>query len=59
MPKPIIMMEKLARAAAHDAGNRSMKAAGRKKWNADDYNAACDELERLWPNPQLAEEEST
>lgn len=26
-----------------------MRSAGRDVWNADDYNAACAEFERLWP----------
>ena len=34
-------------AAGRDAGNRSMKAAGRKSWNAEDWNAAADEYARL------------
>lgn len=37
----------LIRAAATDAGNRSMRAAGRKVWSAEDYDAACAEFERL------------
>jgi hypothetical protein len=40
----------IARAAARDAGNRSMKAGKRQKWNRKDYNVACAEFERLWPN---------
>lgn len=39
----------IAYAAATDAGNRSMWAGGRRKWNVDDYNTAVDEFERLWP----------
>lgn len=31
---------KLAHVAGTDAGNASMRKAGRKIWNADDYNAA-------------------
>ena len=34
--------------AARDAGNRSMKKAGRTVWAAADYNAACEEFERLF-----------
>lgn len=37
----------MIRAAAQDAGNRSMRAAGRTAWNDDDWNAACAEFERL------------
>jgi hypothetical protein len=39
----------MARSAATDAGNRSMRAAGRKVWSADDYSAACAEFARLMP----------
>lgn len=35
--------------AGRDAGNRSMRKAGRAKWNQDDYNAAAEEFERLLP----------
>ena len=38
----------IAFAAATDAGNRSMRAASRTSWNADDYQAACDCFERLY-----------
>lgn len=41
--------EALARAAATDAANRHMRAAGRKVWNRDDYNVAAEELERISP----------
>lgn len=37
----------IAMAASRDAGDRSMRAAGRQWWNEDDYNAACDEFARL------------
>jgi len=36
-------------ATARDAGNRSMRKAGRKVWAQTDYNAACAEFERLIP----------
>ena len=39
----------IAHAAGQDAGNRSMRKAGRLSWNDDDYAAACAEFERLWP----------
>lgn len=45
----IALTRELARAAAHDAGNRHMREAGRTAWNAEDYEVACDEFERLWP----------
>ncbi len=37
----------MIRAAGSDAGNRAMRAAGRLKWNKDDYNIACAESNRL------------
>jgi len=43
----------LAHAASRDAGNRSMRAAGRSKWNQDDYNVACAEFDRLMPEPEV------
>ena len=39
----------IAHAAATDAANRQMRAAGRKAWSVDDYNAAVDEFDRLLP----------
>lgn len=39
----------IARAAGWDAGNRSMRSAGRTAWNATDYAAAVAECQRLWP----------
>lgn len=41
------LTQDLARAAATDAGNRSMRKAGRTKWDADDFNAAAQEYDRL------------
>lgn len=46
----------IARAAARDAGNRSMRAAGRDGWNQTDWNAAAAEYERLWPAETKKEE---
>lgn len=37
----------LAMAAGADAGNRSMRAAGRKRWSVEDWNVAAREVERL------------
>jgi hypothetical protein len=37
----------IAHAAGWDAGNRAMRAAGRRAWNEDDWNAACDTFDRL------------
>jgi hypothetical protein len=39
-------------AAAKDAGNRSMRAAGRATWNRADYRAAVREYDRLIPRPR-------
>lgn len=39
----------LASAAGRDAGNRSARAAGRKAWTLEDYNAACREFDALLP----------
>ena len=38
---------KLAHAAGWDAGNRSMRAAGRTTWNQADWATACAALARL------------
>ncbi len=48
------MSFQLAHAAATDAGNASMRKAGRTCWNEQDYNAAVAELERLAPDPYTA-----
>ena len=48
MSQPVLTRG-LAYAAATDAGNRSMRKAGRSAWNEDDYNAAVTEFTRLWP----------
>jgi hypothetical protein len=45
----------IAYAAATDAANRRMAAAGRKKWNRADYNAAVREFNRLMKNPYVHE----
>ena len=37
----------LLRASAFDAANMRMRAAGRSKWNRDDYNEAARTQERL------------
>ena len=49
-------------AAAWDAGNRNMQEHGREAWGEDDFDAACAELDRLWPYPSgglLAPQEPT
>lgn len=39
---------KIAMAAGQDAGNRSMKAAGRTEWNEEDWGAATAARARLF-----------
>ena len=39
----------LAQRLAVDAGNRSMRAAGRKAWSQADYNASVREFNTVWP----------
>lgn len=46
------MTQALAQAAATDAGNRSMRLAGRTKWNRDDFIAASEEFHRLWKSSE-------
>jgi len=48
MTKRTITRE-IARAAAMDAGDRSMRQAGRTTWNREDYNVMVREFDRLWP----------
>jgi hypothetical protein len=48
--------ETLARAAATDAANRRIRSEGRTVWNEEDYNFACQELERLSPTEVLLRE---
>ena len=43
---------RLAMAAAQDAANRRMRAAGREAWDEGDYAVACDTFERLY-GPQM------
>lgn len=40
----------IAMAAARDAGNRAMRAAGRTVWSRADYNAMAAEFARLAPS---------
>jgi hypothetical protein len=37
----------IARAAGRDAGNKSMRLAGRTIWDAEDFDMAADTYERL------------
>lgn len=53
--KPVLTYE-LAMAAARDAANLQMRANGRKKWNRDDYNAACVVFEELANGNRLPRE---
>ncbi len=45
----ITMTYDLAMAAAKDAANRQMRAAGRSKWSIDDYVLMCETFDRLYP----------
>lgn len=47
--KCITMTHELAMSAAKDAGNRSMRAAGRSIWSQADADAAYREYDRLIP----------
>jgi hypothetical protein len=47
--KEINMTYAIASAAGQDAANRQMRAAGRKKWNEDDWNLACEVMKKLFP----------
>ena len=49
MARPVLTYQ-LVWAAATDAGNRSMRKAGRKAWNRADYNASVREFHRLAPH---------
>lgn len=44
-----VMTYDIAMGAGQDAGNRSMRRAGRTAWSEDDYNVAVEEFNRLWP----------
>ena len=45
---PMVLTLEIARAAAQDAGNRAMQAAGRTVWDRTDYDASVAEFYRLW-----------
>ena len=45
----ITITREIARAAAMDAGDHSMRHAGRTVWSREDYNAMIGEFNRLWP----------
>ena len=46
----MLMTKKIAYAIGLDAGNRSMRAAGRSAWNEDDFNAASEATAAAFPN---------
>ena len=50
----MVLTRKLAWAAATDAGNRSMRHAGRTVWDEEDFNVAAAEFDRLWPEGREA-----
>lgn len=50
--KRLTMSHEWAMSASKDAGNRSMRAAGRERWNQADADAAHREYERLMPNQE-------
>lgn len=45
----------LAMAAAKDAANRRMRAAGRTAWSRGDYNHSVETFERLYPQAVLCD----
>jgi len=47
MPTAILPLPSLIRASAWDAGNMSMRKAGRTKWSRADWNAAAATQDRL------------
>ena len=47
--KPIEMTFELAQAVGADAGDRSMRHAGRTAWSEDDYNAAVEAFNSAYP----------
>jgi hypothetical protein len=59
-----ISIKGVARSAAQDAGNRSMRKAGRKQWSQADWNVATREYHRVLGtdlaegNPQLSRKAS-
>lgn len=45
----IEMTYEIAMAAGRDAGNGSMREGSRTAWSVEDWDAACETFERLWP----------
>ncbi len=48
--------KEMVRAYAMDEGNRSMRKAGRKVWNEDDYNVAARTYNELMDKVERDEE---
>lgn len=60
MTRAITLTEPIARAIAQDAANRQMRkrceTSGEPHvWDEDDYNLACETLERIWIAPMLSQ----
>lgn len=58
IPVPPILRDyrdEAARAAGWDAGNRSARAAGRDRWDGEDYDAAAAEYWRIMGGEDAAE----
>jgi hypothetical protein len=50
----------MAMAAAHDAGNTSMRKAGRTKWDVEDWNIMCRTFDEIWrPHVRFPERRNT
>jgi hypothetical protein len=47
--KRVALTYEMLMAASRDAGNASMRKAGRSKWSRRDWNAACAVADRLRP----------
>jgi hypothetical protein len=47
-----VLTDDMARIAGQDAGDRSMRGAGRTTWSKEDYGAAAAEYNRLMPGTQ-------
>ncbi len=45
---------RIAMAAGQDAGNRSMKAAGRVRWSLADWRIASKVMNKLYPPKRYA-----
>ena len=50
------LRQEMAWAAATDAANQNMRAHGRTVWDADDYNVATAELDRLLEGERESEQ---